>query len=365
MSDIKDFKSKLAQLQKKMPDTLFSSDEADKVYKITFDSPQLTYAYCGFSYDRIHHLYGPPSAGKSSICTYIASQLQKKFPERPIVLYVDFEKSFDVKYAEKIGLNCDEDHFVLIRAENVEDAFTVVEELVRTEMVCCVIMDSDATAPTRTENEDEINKANFGGGALAFSRILRRFNTIFSKYKVCCLWISQERANLAYGAKLPSVTGGQAVPFYATTRFRITKLENITGANNEVIGIRLRCRNYKNKSGVPYRDAEMELFFDGGFNSENEYLKFIIDFDFIHKAGGWFTMPSNPDFGKIQGQEKVAIWLKEHPDVFEDLKSKVLNKLLGQNELDANNKEPEFESISKEELEQMNNSTENDVVEIE
>lgn len=193
---LKAYRSALDKLGKKFDKVFKDAAENQKVKKLNFESPRLTYLFSGFGYDRVHHLYGPPSAGKSSIATYMASQCQKKFPDRPMVLYIDFERSFDQGFAEKIGLNCDADHFQLIQAENVEDAFTIAEELLRTEYVCCMIMDSDATAPTRTENSDEINKANFGSGALAFARILRRFNILISKYEVPLLWISQERANL-------------------------------------------------------------------------------------------------------------------------------------------------------------------------
>ena len=201
-----------------------------------------------------------------------------------------------------------------------------------------MIMDSDATAPTRTENEDEINKANFGSGALAIARILRRFNILISKYEVPLLWISQERANLAYGARLPSCTGGNSVPFYATTRNRVTNIENIE-EKGDVIGIHMRVRNYKNKGGVPYRDAEMDFYFDNGFRSVNEYADFFIKFGMFKQGGAWLS--SEKYNVKLNGKAKLIEWLKEHPDEFNEMKEEVNQKLLSYNEeIDSGNVDP-------------------------
>ena len=334
---LKAYRAALDKLSKKYEEVFVSAEDNEKVKKITFDSPQLTYMFSGFGYDRVHHLYGPPSEGKSSIETYIASQCQKHFPDHPMVLYVDFERSFDKHFAEKIGLNCDPDHFQLIKAENIEDAFTCVEDLLRTKYCCCIIMDSDASAPTRTENEDEINKANFGSGALAYTRLLRRFNILISKYEVPLLWISQERCNMQFGAHLPSVTGGSAPPYYATTRNRVTKLDNIT-ENGEIVGIHMRVRNYKNKGGIPFRDAEMDFYFDKGFNSDNEYVDFLIKFEIFKQGGAWLT---SEKYGvKVNGKAKLQEWLKEHPDEYAEMKEIVNQKLLGFNELDKGNVDP-------------------------
>lgn len=337
------FKKTMAALNKKYEKVLVSAAENARVKKFNFGSPQLTYLFSGFGYDRVHQLYGPPSAGKSSIATYIASQCQKTFPERPVVVYVDFEKSFDMKFAEKIGLKCDDDHFVLVHADNIEDAATVVEELAKTNCVCCLIFDSDATAPTRTELADEANKANFGSGALAFTRVLRRWNVMISKYEFPLLWISQERVNMAMFSHLPSVTGGSAPPYYSTTRNRVTKLDNIV-ENGQIVGIHIRVRNYKNKGGVPFRDAEMDLYFDGGFKVDNEYVDFLVSLGIFKQGGAWFTCTyfdeNNPI--KCNGKQKIIEWAKANPDKYEELKAIVIAKLLGYSEeLDANNVDPE------------------------
>lgn len=348
MADLKNLRKVLGQLQTKYKNTIFQAEEANVINKINFQSPQLTYQFSGFSYDRVHQLYGPESSGKSSISTYIAGQLQQKFPERPVVLYLDFERTFDIEYAKNLGLNTDEDHFILIRAENGEEGFTIAEELIKTESLCCIIFDSDATCPTRTEIADEVNKASFGGSALMFSRVLRRWNILCAKYKTPLIWISQERANMNAYAHLPSTTGGYAIKFSASTRNRVTKIDNIT-QGGEIVGIKVRVRNYKNKTGIPFRDAEMALYFDGGFKSDDEYVDFLVRFDIFKQGGAWFTCDRWGEPIKCNGKAKVLEWLKENPEKYEELKNEITNRLLGfSEELDCHNSDPEIEEGTRE-----------------
>lgn len=159
-------------------------------------------------------------------------------------------------------------------------------------------------------------------------------------------------------AHLPSQTGGTAIRFFSSTRCRVQKMDSIKNGD-EVIGIQIRVRNYKNKTSIPNRDALMDLYFNGGFDSDSEYFSFIINFGFIHKAGGWFDwtdtdnilgeMETNkkgeqePKVYKWQGAAKVQEWLKANHKVYDMFKEKVDAKLCVSNELDANNTDPDID----------------------
>lgn len=130
-------------------------------------------------------------------------------------------------------------------------------------------------------------------------------------------------------------TGGTAIKYFSSTRNRLSKLDTLKNGD-DAIGIQIRVRNYKNKTGIPNRDAIMNLYFDGGFNSDDEYFDFLVMFGLIHKAGGWFDAA---DIGmpKLQGSAKVKDWLKQNPDVYDGLKKKVDNMLMSKTVLDENN----------------------------
>jgi recombination protein RecA len=334
------------------------------IRKIAFDSPQLTYMFSGFSYDRIHQFFAPESSGKSSLSTYMASQLQKKMPieierlakeaedngdkdkakkirkefaDKQVVIYLDYERTFDPIYAENLGLNTDEEHFILLQPDTLEDGFNMIEPMVKSGSICCIIFDSDAAAPTALDNESEVGATGFNGakGANTLKEVYKRYGVLCSNYLTPMLVVSQERQSMNVMAKLPTPTGGTAIKFFSSTRNRISKLDTLKNGD-DAIGIQIRVRNYKNKTGIPNRDAIMNLYFDGGFNSDDEYFDFLVMFGLIHKAGGWFDAA---DIGmpKLQGSAKVKDWLKQNPDIYDDLKKKVDSMLMSKNVLDENN----------------------------
>lgn len=365
----------LAQLRKvtetvtkKYPGVLVDPDVNTLIHKVSFDSPQLTYMMNGFSVDRIHQFWGPESAGKSSLCTYIAYQLQKKMPEyiekwgdeltekgkdgkefkkkladKQVVVYMDFERTFDPSHAAQIGLNMDEDHFILEHPETLEDGAKIALEYMKTGSVCCVILDSDAMATTTLDLESDPGDTGFNGakGANVLKQVYKHFNLACSNYLTPLLVISQERANMNVASHLPSVTGGQAIKFASSTRQRISKLETLTGPNGDNVGLQIRVRNYKNKTGIPWRDSEMFFYFSGGFDEDQEYATIMVPLDILHKetnesgrGTGWFT---NAELGiKIRGEGNITSWLLEHPTEYEQLKKMVNDKLMSHNELDSN-----------------------------
>jgi len=353
---LKDFKKALEKVTKDHAKAIVAANANTLIHKITFDSPQLTYMFGGFSYDRIHNLFGPESSGKSSTFSYIAGQLQKKIPqvcdeykEKQVVVYMDFERTFDPNYANKLGLNTDEDHFVLLQSDTLEEACAITEELVKTNSVCCVILDSDAAAPTNLDAESEIGATGFNGAKAAntLKEVYKRFNVLCSNYKFPLLVVSQERANMQIGAFLPSVTGGTALKFFSSTRCRVQKMEQIKNGD-EVVGIQIRVRNYKNKTSVPNRDAIMNLYFDGGFKSDDEYFEFLTKLNIIEKCpGGVYKADFLPD-GKIRGAANLLEWITqpEQKELYAKLKEQVTAKLLVNSELDADNVDPEKEDAA-------------------
>lgn len=222
---LKDLQKLVDKAKKDYEHGIVKADRNKLINKITFDSPQLTYMFGGFSYDRIHQSFGPESSGKSSVYTYIAGQLQKKMPaemerlanaledagdleeakkvrnghkDKQVVLYLDFERTFDPEYATKLGMNCDEEHLILVQANCMEDAFNMAEDMVKTGCICCVIFDSDAAAPTNLVNESDYGTTGFNGAKTAnvLAETYKKFNIIASNYMTPLLVVSQERDNM-------------------------------------------------------------------------------------------------------------------------------------------------------------------------
>jgi protein RecA len=344
----------LSGFQKKHPK--ITREDSGIIKTIKLDSPQLSFLFGGgIPIGRIHRLRGPASGGKSTMSIYMAGQIQKKLPDflnRPskkTVIYVDFERTFSKKFAEQLGLNCDikDNYLIHLLPDDIETFCDITMELIKTDDIAAIIFDSDAAAASRTQMADPSGKASFGGSAKALSESIRKLNILCANYDTTLFWVSQERVNMAPMSHLPSVTGGEAPAFYSSTINRVTKIDVIKDAV-ETIGQQIRVRNYKNKTSIPFRDAEMNLYFNGGFNADDEYLDFLIKFDIFKQGGAWYN---NEEYGvKLNGRAKIQEWLKENSEAFEKFKVQVDNLLCKATLLDANNKDPSLEKEDSENI---------------
>jgi recombination protein RecA len=348
---LKAFRAESQKLKKSYSSAFADPKSNTYIQKICFDSPRLTYLFSGYTLGRTTHLFGPESNGKSTLATLMAAEFQRKvpllYPGKQVVIYADFEGTFDPGFASRIGLDCSEDRFLLLQADVAEEAFETIERLIKTGAVCCLILDSDALMPTKAAAEGEIGKASFGAGARFMSDELKRLNILLRKYKCSYIHISQERANLKIGSHLPTTTGGYAIRFAASIRNRITKLDTIMKEGKEV-GITIRVRNYKNKGAgcTPFRDAEMDLYWDKGFDFNSEYADLIKELELVTVGGGGNF--SSEEFGfKVRGFDNFKSWLLGHPEAFDILKKRVDEQVLQYNKLDAYNTEPDDDPYSE------------------
>lgn len=306
--------------------------DKDQGSRITLDSPGLNFALGGsWVNGRMYYLQGPESGGKSTIATYIASQIQKKYTGHNTILYIDFEYSADLDHMQELGLDV-HNNFILMRPLNGEDAFESIKELVETDEVGLVVIDSITSMSSKAQNESMF-KATFGGGAALLSNGLRSINPYLYRHNCSLIMISQERSNVGvmYGPEFKG-TGGYSPRYYSSWMARITRTEDITDKDKGLIGIKIRCRNTKNKLGIPKRDANLVLYFNGGIDSEDEYLDYLKTLGIIEQRGSYF---SNEEWGmKVQGKNGVAEFLHSNPELYEKVKQQVNDMICGHTNLD-------------------------------
>lgn len=206
----KAFNNILKKLKDKSPAIIGDGDKPSILWA-EVESPQVTYMLGGgIPLGRMIRFRGPASSGKSAFCNYLGAALQREVPkltgnpDQNKLVYVDFERTFEKRFAQSVGVIVDDEHFVHLKPETVEDAAEILDELVRTNEVAAIIWDSDAAAPNRTQMNDEFGKATFGGAAKATSELLRKFNILCADRNTTLLWISQERTNMSPMSHLPN-----------------------------------------------------------------------------------------------------------------------------------------------------------------
>lgn len=358
------------------------SDAAHQDVKIQFDAPRLTWAYGGaFKLNAIHRFNGKESGGKTTLCTYIAGQCQKRKFEaegnykNAHVCIIDNERTFDVIRAQDLGLILNDPEtgkplVHVLRNLYVEDQCVAWEQIVASGRICCTIYDSDAAAINKSEFDNEVGKANFGAGAKANGTVIKRMNYFVDTYKTPLLWISQERAAIEMMAHLPSVTGGYAVNFYPSTRFRVTPKDQIT-RSGEIVGITMKIKNYKNKTGIPFRECLLDVYFrDGedfksGIDGEGQYIDMLVELGEITQHGAWYYYhEGKEDMQRFQGMAGTRTWFKEHPDEFAKAK-KVVNDLMAQHSaLDSSTVEVDEDAEFQKEKEEQKAKMEANVSEL-
>lgn len=323
--------SVLEKIKKDYKMTVRSAREECKVPKLFLDSPGLNYVFGGgFPLGRIMSIHGPYSSGKSTLSTYIAGQIQKKY-EKPVVVYCDFEYSFDVDFAENLGVDVD-NNFVMLRPENGEDAALMLRDLIESDEVGLIILDSVSVISSKSQIEDP-NKANFGSAAKLMSNLLRFLSPLLQKHKCSLILVGQERQNVGamFGPDWKAAFSGQAAEFYSSWMARLTRVEDIKD-KDDVLGIKIKIRNEKSKLSNPKRVATINLLFDKGIDSDDEYLDYLKLLGIIEQRGAWFY---NEDWGmKVAGKNGVADFLHNNPELYEKVKKQVNDMICGKTILD-------------------------------
>lgn len=323
MPDVKKIGSVFSRIDKEIGKGVVVRDkDKELIQRVKLDSMGLNYIFNGgFPRGRIIEFYGPESSGKSLLATVIGADFQR---DGHYVAYVDLEGTFERTFANRLGLKTEEDLFGLIQPETGEDAFTIVEQLAATGEVGLIIIDSVAAMIPRSELEADYGDAQMGSMARMMSQGLRKLNGVLRKTQTSCIFVNQTRMKIGVMYGNPETTaGGRALPFYASSRNRITRKEDIKG-DKEIAGIKIKIANKKSKLGPPFRTIETDVLFDEGLDSTRELVQIALQYDLLEKAGAWVTLP---DGERVQGQAAAAAYLTQKPEMYDELYKLVYDKL--------------------------------------
>ena len=316
--------SALAQIKKKygqgsvmmLGDNTKMSISAISTGSLTLD---IALGVGGLPRGRIVEIYGPEAAGKSLIAQSVVSQVQKS---GGVAAYIDVEHALDPAFAEKLGV--DTSSLLVSQPDSGEQALDIAEMLIRSGTVDVVVIDSVAALVPQAEIEGEMGELNIGLVARLMSQALRKLTAAIASTNCVCIFINQlrEKVGVMYGN--PEVTtGGKALKFYASVRLDVRKIDFIKDGS-DVIGHRARVKVVKNKVAPPFKQAEFDIYYDSGISQENEIIDVAVDKDIIKKSGAWFSY-NGENIG--QGKEKTKEFLKTHPEVFAEIKEKLMSEM--------------------------------------
>lgn len=294
------------------------------------ESPNLSYVLGGgFPKGRICEIYGPESSGKTTIATFIAAQVQKNGGR---VAVIDAEHSFDLDYAQTLGLNKSETY--LSQPGSGEEALGVTEDMVKTGLIDFIIIDSVAALTPQAEIEGEMGDQQMGQQARLMGKALRKISPLCGRTGTSILFLNQlrEKIGVMYGNP-ETQPGGRALKFWASIRLDVRRSDYLNEGADNIIGVKARIKSAKNKTAPPFRKAEVEIIFGKGLQYEAEYVDHAIKYEFIEKSASWFSLYDSEGtfLEKLQGKERVVDYLKNNESYFSYLREKVNNAITQEN----------------------------------
>ncbi len=264
---------------------------------------------------RIIEVFGPESSGKTTLALHIVAEAQKEGGE---AAFIDAEHALDPIYAKKLGV--DIDNLIVSQPDTGEQALEITESLVRSGALDVIVVDSVAALVPKAEIDGDMGDSHMGLQARLMSQALRKLAGAINKSKTVLIFINQLREKIGVMFGNPeTTTGGRALKFYASVRMDIRKIENIK-QDGEVKGNRVRVKVIKNKVAPPFREAEFDIVYGQGISKEGNILDMAINLDIIEKSGSWFSY-NGDRIG--QGRENVKKYLKDNPQILEEVEAKV------------------------------------------
>jgi len=264
---------------------------------------------------RIVEIYGPESAGKTTVALHIIAEAQK---DGGLAAFIDAEHSLDPSYAKALGV--DIENLILSQPDYGEQALEIVEVLVRSGAFSVIVIDSVAALVPKAEVDGEMGGSHVGLQARLMSQALRKLAAIVSKTQCTVVFINQlrEKVGIIFGS--PEVTpGGRALKFYSSVRIDVRRLEGIK-KDGEFVGNRTRARVVKNKVAPPFKEGIFDIIYGKGISKSGEVLDLGVENGLIKKSGSWFS------YGEIklgQGRENAKLFLEEKPELFNEIEQKV------------------------------------------
>ena len=264
---------------------------------------------------RIIEIFGPESSGKTTLALHIIAEAQKMGGE---AAFIDAEHALDPVYARKLGVDIDD--LIVSQPDTGEQALEITESLIRSGALDVVVVDSVAALVPKAEIDGDMGDSHMGLQARLMSQALRKLAGAINKSKTVLIFINQLREKIGVMFGNPeTTTGGRALKFYASVRMDIRRIENIK-QDGEIKGNRVRVKVVKNKVAPPFREAEFDVVYGQGISKEGNILDMAVNLDIVEKAGSWFSY-NGERIG--QGRENVKKYLKENPEMLDEIEGKV------------------------------------------
>ena len=273
----------------------------------------------GLPRGRVVEIYGPESSGKTTVALHAVASAQKA---GGIAAFIDAEHALDPDYARKLGV--DTDSLLVSQPDTGEQALEIADMLIRSNALDIIVIDSVAALVPRAEIEGEMGDSHVGLQARLMSQALRKLTGALHNSGTTAVFINQlrEKIGVMFGSP-ETTTGGKALKFYASVRLDVRRIETLKDGT-EAVGNRTRVKVVKNKVSPPFKQAEFDIIYGQGISREGGLIDMGVEQGFVRKSGAWYTYEGD-QLG--QGKENARAFMRDNPDLADELEKKIKEKL--------------------------------------
>ncbi|HRC40351.1 MAG: recombinase RecA [Nostocoides sp.] len=273
----------------------------------------------GLPRGRVIEIYGPESSGKTTVALHAVANAQRN---GGIAAFIDAEHALDPEYAKRLGV--DTDALLVSQPDTGEQALEIADMLIRSGALDIIVVDSVAALVPRAEIEGEMGDSHVGLQARLMSQALRKLTGAINNTGTTAIFINQlrEKIGVMFGSP-ETTTGGKALKFYASVRLDVRRIETLKDGN-EPVGNRTRVKVVKNKVAPPFKQAEFDILYGHGISREGGLIDMGVDQGFVRKSGAWYTYDGD-QLG--QGKENARQFLRDNPDLTDELEKRIKEKL--------------------------------------
>ena len=273
----------------------------------------------GLPRGRVVEIYGPESSGKTTVALHAVANAQAA---GGIVAFIDAEHALDPDYARALGV--DIDALLVSQPDSGEQALEIADMLIRSRALDLIVVDSVAALVPRAEIEGEMGDSHVGLQARLMSQALRKMTGALNNSGTTMIFINQlrEKIGVMFGSP-ETTTGGRALKFYSSVRLDVRRIETLKDGS-EMVGNRTRIKVVKNKCAPPFKQAEFDILYGKGISREGGLIDVGVETGLVRKAGAWYTYEGD-QLG--QGKENARSFLRDNPDLANDLEKRILEKL--------------------------------------
>jgi recombination protein RecA len=281
----------------------------------------------GLPRGRVIEVFGPESSGKTTVALHAVANAQRA---GGIAAFIDAEHALDPEYAKKLGV--DTDALLVSQPDTGEQALEIADMLIRSGALDVIVIDSVAALVPRAEIEGEMGDSHVGLQARLMSQALRKITGALNNSGTTAIFINQlrEKIGVMFGSP-ETTTGGRALKFYASVRLDVRRIETLKDGS-EPVGSRTRVKVVKNKVSPPFKQAEFDILYGIGISREGSLIDMGVEQGIVRKSGAWYTYEGD-QLG--QGKENARSFLRDNPDLANEVEKRIKEKLGVGPKLDA------------------------------